>query len=78
MTQTGPLLPRRDAASYIGLAPATLAKLAVFGGGPDYLKLGRSVRYRQSALDAWLVARTVTNTSEAQSRGLDALTPAAT
>jgi hypothetical protein len=34
------------------------------------------MRYRQSALDAWLATRTVTNTSEAQLRGLDSLTPA--
>ena len=76
MTTTDPLLSRPEAASYLGLAPATLAKLAVHGGGPPYLKLGRSVRYRKSSLDAWLAVRTVANTSEAQSRGLDVLTPA--
>jgi len=68
------LLTRPDAARRIGLAPATLAKLAVFGGGPPMVKLGRSVRYRAADLDAWLDGRTATSTIDAQARGLDRLT----
>ena len=71
------LLSRPNAAERIGLSPATLAKLAVVGGGPRYLKLGRRVVYRASDLDAWVAARSVANTAEAQARGLVSLTPAA-
>ncbi len=54
----------RGAADHIGLAASTLEKLRVFGGGPVYLKLGRTVRYRVIDLDAWLSERLVTCTSE--------------
>jgi len=70
------LLSRRDAAQRVGLAPATLAKLAVFGGGPPMVKLGRSVRYRVADLEAWIERRTATSTTDAQARGLDRLTSA--
>ena len=53
-------LRRRDAADYLlnrhGLpvAVATLAKLAVTGGGPRFLKPGaRTVLYDQDELDRW-------------------------
>jgi hypothetical protein len=60
----GVLLPR-DAASYIGLAPSTLAKLRCWGGGPEYLKLGRKIVYERGPLDAWREKRRVMNTSDA-------------
>lgn len=74
MTDT--LLSRPDAARRVGLSPATLAKLAVFGGGPAMVKLGRSVRYRPGDLDAWVAARLTASTSDAQARGLDRLSRA--
>lgn len=33
--------------------PTTLAKLAVLGGGPRYVKAGRVPLYPQKELDAW-------------------------
>ena len=59
------LFDARAAASFIGLAVATLAKLRCVGGGPAYFKLGRKVLYRRSDLAAWLNARRVSNTTEA-------------
>lgn len=56
-----------EAARHIGLAVATLAKMRSWGGGPRFLKLGRSIRYYPADLDAWLAARRVANTSEGQS-----------
>jgi predicted DNA-binding transcriptional regulator AlpA len=53
------------AASFTGLAVATLAKLRCIGGGPEYLKLGRKVVYRRSDLANWLNARRVANTTQA-------------
>jgi hypothetical protein len=53
------------AATFTGLAVATLAKLRCIGGGPEYFKLGRKVVYRRSDLANWLNARRVANTTEA-------------
>jgi hypothetical protein len=41
------------AAIVLGLAPATLEKLRIVGGGPPYSKMGRSVRYFAEDLHAW-------------------------
>ena len=54
-----PLLRRPGASRYLleawGLqrAPATLAKLAVTGGGPSFHKAGRWPLYDPDELDAW-------------------------
>ena len=64
------------AARRVGLSLSMLAKMRCLGGGPAYLKLGRAVRYRQDDLDAWLAARRVRSTSDAErlpSRLTDAL-----
>lgn len=41
------------AAFYLGVSASWLAKLRHYGGGPEYLKLGRRVVYKPGALDAW-------------------------
>ena len=54
---------RRDASAYlfqlygISLAPTTLAKLAVLGGGPRYRLDGRFPLYDVAELDAFATAR---------------------
>lgn len=49
------LLKRDAAARYLGLKPQTLAVWVTRqADGPAYVKLGRSVRYRKSDLDAWI------------------------
>jgi hypothetical protein len=54
-----PLLRRPAASTYlvqrwgIERAPATLAKLAVTGGGPKFHKIGRWPLYDPDDLDAW-------------------------
>lgn len=53
-----------EAASYLGLSKSTTEKLRHFGGGPKYLKIGHSVRYRRHDLDAWLGDRLIENTSQ--------------
>lgn len=47
----------RSAADYLDLAPATLRRWRCVGGGPEYLKLGGAIRYRQSALDRFEAER---------------------
>jgi hypothetical protein len=40
-------------------APATLAKLAVVGGGPEFIKFGRAVLYSPQTAIAWAKNRAV-------------------
>jgi predicted DNA-binding transcriptional regulator AlpA len=58
------LLPPSDAANFLRLSTSWLAKARMHGDGPPYVKLGRSVRYRESALVQWLKSRTRLSTSE--------------
>jgi hypothetical protein len=62
---------RKDAARILSdrgipAAPATLAKYATTGGGPEMTKFGRRVLYTPASLDAWLASRLLTcrSTSE--------------
>ena len=55
----------RAAASYLGLAPATLEIWRSTGRYDlPYMKIGRCVRYRRSDLDTFLQRRTFTHTGE--------------
>lgn len=53
------------AADYLSVSRQLLELLRVDGGGPRFAKLGRLVRYRRAALDAWLVENERRHTSEA-------------
>lgn len=52
------------ASRHIGLAVSTLEKMRVYGDGPRFVKLGRSVRYRVADLEAYLDHRVVESTSQ--------------
>ncbi len=52
-------------ASYTGLSPVTLRKWRMTGAGPRFLRLGRAVRYRKAAVDAFLAGREFSTTTEA-------------
>lgn len=54
----------QGAADYLSVSRQLLELLRVEGGGPRYAKLGRLVRYRRAALDAWLIERERAHTSE--------------
>ena len=60
----------KDAASYIGLTKSTLEAWRCRGGGPQFLKLGKAVRYRKEDLDNFLSSRVRTSTSQATPRGV--------
>ena len=49
------------------VAPATLAVKRVRGGGPEYVKFGRRVLYKPSALREWIaeITRIQSSTSQA-------------
>lgn len=54
------LLHETEAARHIGMSVAFLRQARVRAKGPAYFRIGRSVRYRVSDLDAWLSLRRVT------------------
>lgn len=58
------MLTTKDAASYLGLAVQTLAKLRVIGESPPFYKFGRQVLYDRSELDAWISERRRRSTSD--------------
>jgi predicted DNA-binding transcriptional regulator AlpA len=59
------LLTQREAASVLRLSERTLERLRVSGLGPKFVRCcGRSIRYQQSCLEAWIEARVVGSTSE--------------
>ena len=58
------LFTAREAADFLRLSLSWLAKARMRGDGPPYVKLGRSVRYREGALVQWLKSRARLSTSE--------------
>lgn len=54
---TDDLLTAEQAAKRLGLAKQTLAQWRHEGRGPEFVKLGRAVRYPSDALDRWLSTR---------------------
>lgn len=59
-----PVLDSPTAANYLGLAKRTLDNWRVSGCGPQFIKIGRRVVYRQSDLDAFLEGGKRTSTSQ--------------
>ncbi len=58
------ILDTKKAAAYLNLSSHTLDKWRWSGGGPKYLKLGRSIRYCQDALDRFISESIRHHTSE--------------
>lgn len=46
-----------EVAELFGIPEKTLTEWRCRGIGPEYLKIGRYVRYRWSAVNAWLATR---------------------
>jgi hypothetical protein len=59
----GNRLRRKEAAAYVStktgapMSPATLAKLAVLGGGPEFRRFGRVPIYEVEGLDRWVESK---------------------
>jgi excisionase family DNA binding protein len=58
------LLTTEEAAEYCGLSPRTLEKRRGDGDGPQFLKLGKLVKYRVHDLEEWLARRVRVSTSD--------------
>jgi hypothetical protein len=57
-------LTTKEAAFYVRLSESSLEKKRVSGDGPEFLKVGKAVRYEQTALDAWMQSDRRTSTGE--------------
>lgn len=51
------LLKPTDVAAFLGMTVETLANWRCYGHGPAYCHVGRSVRYREADVLAWLEAQ---------------------
>jgi predicted DNA-binding transcriptional regulator AlpA len=59
-----PLLTQRQCAEALVLSERTLERFRVSGLGPKFVRVGKSVRYRLSDVEAWIASRVVGSTSE--------------
>ena len=57
------LLSTKQVAKYYGVSPRTLEAWRITGQGPQFCKIGKLVRYDQSAIDAWANSNQRNNTS---------------
>ena len=61
-------LNENQAAEFLGQSVRTLQAWRVRGGGPTFVKIGRSVRYRRRVLVEFLERNSVNSTTEADAR----------
>jgi excisionase family DNA binding protein len=55
------LMNPREAAAYLRVSMATLAKWRTLRKGPSYTRTGKTVKYDKKALDSYLKKNVVTN-----------------
>lgn len=61
-------LNENQAAEFLGVSVRTLQAWRVRGGGPRYIKIGRTVRYQRRELLTFQEAHTVGSTSQLVAR----------
>ena len=54
MSEIDAVMTPAEVAEYLQVPEATVGKWRYIGAGPDYMHVGRHVRYRRSAVDRWL------------------------
>jgi len=62
--QAPAVLDTRAAADFLGVSARTLEGFRVRGGGPRFVKIGGSVRYRLASLEEYLRHQERTSTSD--------------
>lgn len=62
------LLTAPEAAEFLRIRPATLAKYRSVGGGPSFSKIGGRIVYPRENLEQWVAECRVSSTSEYRSR----------
>lgn len=64
MTDKAPLASSKEIADYLGITENNLARIRMEGNGPEFIRVGhRNIRYRWSAVEAWLDEQSRTSTS---------------
>jgi hypothetical protein len=63
-TNTSTLLTTIQAASFLNVSPRTLEGLRHRGGGPNFRKLSKCVRYEVADLEKWVEQSRRTSTSD--------------
>ena len=63
-----PLLDQRQAARLLALSPRTLERLRCVGGGPRFVRIKGSVRYRMEDLQSYIAAHVFANTSQKEAQ----------
>ncbi len=58
------LYNEKETAKLLSLSVKTLQRYRYTGGGPTYIKLGKSVRYKESDIHMYVSARTRNITTE--------------
>ena len=58
------LLTPEETADFLRVSLSWLAKTRMRGDGPPFVKIGRSIRYPQSALHLWMKSQMHLSTSE--------------
>ncbi len=58
------LLNEKQAAKVLTVGTRVLQSWRVRGFGPTFLKLGRLIRYKQSAIDSWIEGQVRQSTSD--------------
>lgn len=61
---TDRLLTPKEVAEFLRVSISWLAKARMRGDGPPYVKIGRAIRYPESALHKWMKSRMHLSTSE--------------
>lgn len=54
---TAALLTEKETAAMMRLSPEMLRKLRREGGGPQFVRIGRAIRYRAAELGEWIASR---------------------
>lgn len=58
------ILTEGQAAQFLNISQRTLQMWRLRGGGPEYVKLGRAVRYTKAALEDYLKSAARAHTSQ--------------
>lgn len=53
------LLTEQEAANYLNISPETLKKARLYKRGPDFVRVGRCIRYQKSDLLRYMERNTV-------------------
>lgn len=65
LAQMGPpLLSRAELISWTGISSSTLYSMTAEGRGPASVKLGKQLRYRPAAVEAWIAELEVERQAE--------------